>query len=134
MLAAILLLGVTVSAMGQQPDTSPMNQKKFAISKDDIKTLISDKRGAFATDQIMVERKKIGYMYREKPDRPEDSGWRFFSGDEDQAYVDDPSHTAIYTLNTIANYDPDIIPYLDCPAPCAFERITGTHKYKQIKK
>ncbi len=25
-------------------------------------------------------------------------------------------------MNTIANYDPDIIPFLDIEAPCAFER------------
>jgi len=89
--------------------------------------------GAFATDRITVDGQKIGYMYREKTLREEDSGWRFFAGDEDQAYIDDLRHTEIYAVNTIANYDPDIIPYLDTPAPCAFEKIQGTRKYQRVK-
>ena len=34
----------------------------------------------------------------------------------------DPNNSAIYKLNTICNDDPDIIPLLNTPAPCAFER------------
>ena len=61
-------------------------------------------------------------MYREKADRPEDSGWRFFSGEETQEYIDDPNNTMIYDVNTIANYDPAIIPLLDAPTGSAFGR------------
>jgi hypothetical protein len=109
--------------------TSP---KKFALAKENIRELVPIKLGGFATDRIMVEGRKIGYMYREIPRRPEDSGWRFFSGDEDQAYIDDLNHTGVYAVNTVANYDPDIIPYLNTPAPCAFEKIEGTNKYRRV--
>ena len=36
--------------------------------------------------------------------------------------MDDPNNAGIYKLNTICNDDPDIIPLLNTPAPCAFER------------
>jgi len=134
MIVGILLLSVSIAVLAQQSEENHMIKKKYAINKENIKKLVDDMRGAFATDQIMVDGKKIGYMYREKPDRPDDSGWRFFSGNEDQAYVDDLSHTAIYTVNTISNYDPDIIPYLNTPPPCAFEKIVGTHKYVKVKQ
>ncbi len=111
-----------------------MDQKKFAISKEKIRKLVPSMGGSFATDGIVVEGKKIGYMYREVPDRPGDSGWRFFAGDEGQAYIEELSHTGIYAVNTVANYDPDIIPYLNTPAPCAFEKIEGTHKYRRVKQ
>ncbi|HZP59545.1 MAG TPA: DUF2185 domain-containing protein [Opitutaceae bacterium] len=62
-----------------------------------------------------------------------DSGWRFFSGEEDQAYVDDSSHTMIYDVNTIANYDPAIIPYLTAPFGSAFGRVAGTERFEQEK-
>ena len=39
--------------------------------------------------------------------------------------MDDPNNAGIYKLNTICNDDPDIIPLLNTPAPCAFERNTG---------
>lgn len=61
-------------------------------------------------------------MYREAPDGELDSGWRFFSGEETQAYVDDPQNLSLYDVNTIANYDRDIIPLLDTPMGSAFER------------
>ena len=109
-----------------------MNKKEFKIPGDQIQNLIPKTGGAYATDHITVEGRKIGYMYREDPEKDWDSGWRFFSGEEDQDYVDDPSNLAIYEVNTIANYDLAIIPYLDTPAPCAFERIRGTDEFRII--
>ena len=36
--------------------------------------------------QVLEDGKRVGYMYREEPlEKGEDSGWRFFSGEEDQA-------------------------------------------------
>jgi len=61
-------------------------------------------------------------MYREEPDTEFDSGWRFLSGLETDAYVDDLANVGLYDVNTIANYDRDIIPLLDAPPGSAFER------------
>jgi hypothetical protein len=99
-----------------------MPEKQFKIAGSDMKPLAEGHGGCFATDSITVEGQKVGYMYREKPHFPEDSGWRFFSGKESQDYLEDPGHTAIYDVNTIANYDPGIISLLDAPIDSAFER------------
>lgn len=107
-------------------------QKKLIIPREAIRDLGVSNSGAFATDRITVDGKTVGYMYREAPERAYDSGWHFFAGDEDQAYVDDAGHLEIYAVNTVANYDHDIIPYLDTPAPCAFEKIPGTNKFKCV--
>ena len=61
-------------------------------------------------------------MYREEPSFDEDSGWRFFSGTETQEYVDNPKNLMIYDVNTIANYDHAIIPYLNMPIGAELER------------
>src|SRR4051794_40829020 len=106
------------------------SQKKFFIPREQLRQLLPPMGGCLATDRIMVDGKNVGYMYREAARRPEDSGWVFFAGDESQEYVGNPLHTGIYEVNTVANYDPDIIPYLDTAAPCAFERIAGTHTYR----
>jgi len=63
-----------------------------------------------ATDMITVEGHRVGFMYREKADDAVDSGWRFLSGHESQEYMDDAENHAVYDINTIANYDPEIIP------------------------
>jgi hypothetical protein len=54
-------------------------------------------------------------MVREAPDNRTDSGWRFSAGTESQPYMDDPSNSGVYDVNTIANYDPEIVPLLASP-------------------
>jgi hypothetical protein len=56
------------------------------------------------------------------PDGDTDSGWRFFSGKESQAFTDDPDNFALYDINTIANYDPTITKLLEAPVGSAFAR------------
>jgi hypothetical protein len=38
----------------------------------------------------------------------------------------------LYDVNTIANCDPTIIPYLDAPVLSAFERQPGTDEYAAV--
>src|SRR5436305_10991307 len=108
------------------------SKKKFALQADQIKPLAQNRGGCFATDVITVEGRKVGYMYREKPDFDSDSGWRFMSGTESQADLDDAYNLAIYDVNTIANYDPDIVPFLDAPIGSSFERKDGNGHFVAI--
>ncbi len=73
-------------------------------------------------------------MYREAPDNEVDSGWRFFSGEESQEYVDEPENTSIYDINTIANYDKAILEYLDAAPGSRFERVPGSDTFKEIEE
>ena len=102
------------------------NQKTFLIHKEDILPMLTDwegPEGCLATDRITVDGAPVGYMYREEPDGDyPDSGWRFTAGDETDEYMDDPDNSGIYALNTICNYDPDIIPLLHFPYGTVFYR------------
>ena len=68
-------------------------------------------------------------MYRERTRDDFDSGWRFFSGLESDDYANDPENVGIYEVNTIANYDPAIIPLLDAPTGSAFGRDVMTRVF-----
>lgn len=107
-------------------------EKKFAIPSEQIRQPVPAMGGCFASDRVTVDGAQVGYMYRETPDGAWDSGWRFFAGDESEEYTDDPAHLAIYNVNTVANYDPDVIPYLSTPAPCAFEKNRGSSSYCKV--
>ena len=109
--------------------------RDYHVKAEDVKSLLPDWKGAdgcIATNRITVEGCKVGYCYREKPDGDWDSGWRFTAGDESEEYMDDPNNAGIYKLNTICNDDPDIIPLLNTPTPCAFERDENG-VFQQIK-
>ena len=77
---------------------------------------------AFATKMLVEGRRKVRFMYREQPDDHNDSGWRFFCGDEDQEYADNPANIGIYDINTILEIDDSILPLLWNPSGTAFER------------
>ena len=114
-----------VEALRKELYEAAGRNRDYHVKAEDVKSLLPDWKGAdgcIATNRITVEGYKVGYCYREKPDGDWDSGWRFTAGDESDAYMDDPNNAGIYALNTICNDDPDIIPLLNTPAPCAFER------------
>ncbi len=111
-----------------------MVTKNFKIKAEEFVDLVPPMGSCFATDRITVDGMKIGYMYREESEEQVDSGWQFFSGTEDQEYIDNPNNTMIYNVNTIANYDKAIIPYLDLPFGTELERIEDTDKFQIITK
>lgn len=86
----------------------------------DVKNLIDwdepNGEGCMVSDMITKQGWKVGYMYREKPlpSHP-DSGWRFWKGDESEEYSSDSNNFHVFALNTLCNYDSDIIPYLHMP-------------------
>lgn len=72
------------------------------------------KQRCLITDKVSVEKKKIGYMFREEPSYiPNDSGWRFFEGTEDEEYMSDPENSTAYTLEEVLEMDDSIKSYLD---------------------
>ena len=105
---------------------TPQREKEYRLWPSEMKLYLPDwegPNGCFVTDRIAVDGCPVGWCYREQPTegRP-DSGWRFFSGEEDNDYVNDIDHTDVYDLNTICNYDPDILPLLTAPVGTAYMR------------
>lgn len=103
-------------------------EKQFLLKKEDIKPLIKPGFSCIASDRITIDGKKIGYMYRENPISKFDTGWRFFAGDEEEKYTDNPNNFEIYELNTICNYDETIIPYLISEIGTSFEKVDNEFK------
>src|SRR5262245_31191273 len=88
----------------------PMASKRFHLDPKHIRPLDPRHGRCVATDRITVDGQRVGYMYREVPRDRQDSGWSFFAGTESDEYVNDPRNLEVYDVNTIANYDPEIIP------------------------
>ena len=96
--------------------------KRFRLDASEIRQLATGHGYCLASDHITVEGKRVGFMYRQEPSGSGDSGWAFLSGEESQDYLDDASNLALYDVNTIANYDPSIIPLLTAPFGSAYAR------------
>jgi hypothetical protein len=96
--------------------------KKFKLEPHQIISVAEGLGSCIASDRITVDGESIGYCYREEPTDAFDSGWTFLAGDESQEYLDDPENLSMFDVNTLANYDHALLPILDTPAPCQFER------------
>lgn len=75
-----------------------------------------------ATKAVSEDGAAVGFMYREAPLFEEDSGWRFFSGDESDEYTDNAANFTVYSVSDITRHTPDISPLLAQPAGTAWER------------
>ncbi len=67
----------------------------------------------------------VGYMYRESPNFSGDSGWRFFTGDESEAYMRDFKNYRICTLEEICMHNRDISAFLHASEGASFLRDKG---------
>lgn len=82
--------------------------------------------GCIVSDKITKDGFKVGYMYREQPsDKNPDSGWRFMAGNEEDEYMNDPNNHHIFAINTVCNYDRDIIPYLHSNVGSTYIRVSN---------
>jgi hypothetical protein len=79
-----------------------MDEFKYILKPEDIKPLIEQKGYCYASDMITVDGNKVGYMHREAREDEDDSGWRFYSGDETEEYVENEHHFMMFDLNYIA--------------------------------
>lgn len=99
-----------------------MKVKLFKLDASQLQRLAPGHGGCIASDRITVGGEPVRYMVREAPADPQLSGWTFLAGTETDDEMADPHHFEVYDVNTIANYDPDIIPFLRAPVGSAFER------------
>ena len=107
--------------------------KQFKLTADQIRPIAEGYGACIATDLITVDGHCVHFMYREDPINDVDGGWRFMAGLESDEYVNDASNLAFYDVNTIANYDHAIIPYLDAPIGSAFERDSQSSEFVPVE-
>lgn len=97
---------------------------EFLLKPEEIKQLTDIRGGCLASNKITVDGEKVGYAYREEPDAnfPNDSGWRFLAGTEDNDYSENPNNFNVFEINTICNYDNVILPILKSEIGSSFVR------------
>jgi hypothetical protein len=108
------------------------SKKPFRLQADQIRPIATGYGSCIATNMITCDGRKVAFMYREATDHDVDSGWRFMSGFESDEYMDDPDNHGVYDVNTIANYDSDIVSFLDAPVGSTFERENGTGAFVEV--
>lgn len=96
--------------------------KEFKLSKNDIHPLAEGYGFCVVSDLITVDGEPVGYAFREEPEDDADSGWRFLTGTESDAYLDNTKNFSVLDVNVVANYDQSIISLLDAPIGAEFDK------------
>lgn len=97
------------------------------IVEDALSAICHDQAYALASKRLFEGGRRVDYMYREKADNAEDSGWRFFLADEGEEYINNADNIGLYPLSRIAESDRSILPFLLENEGSAFERGPDGH-------
>lgn len=80
-----------------------------------------------------LEADHIGYCYREyQTDTLIDSGWRFLYGDEDEAYLDNPTNVESVYPEAMLSINPALDAILSAPPGSEFEWDEESHSYVEF--
>lgn len=116
----------------EKPEEKP--SKEYRFTEEQLRPLAPDRGSCFASDMITVERFKVGFMYRQEPDFPGDSGWRFLTGFESDQYMERGENFGLFDVNMLANCDPDILEFLDAPVGSAYGRDPSVeNRFAEVK-
>ena len=91
---------------------------------DDPVPSITDKyiKRCFVTNNILYEGQPVGYLYREEPDKEDDSGWRFTTGSESDEYMDDSNNISYVSLGAVLREDDSFVDLLEREEGVAFAK------------
>ncbi len=86
----------------------------------------------YVSHRVLNDGIRVGYLYRESPDRDDDSGWRMMAGDESEDYINDSNNLSYVSLGAVLREDASIVGLLETPAPCAFVRGEDDNQFEAV--
>ncbi|MFO1456103.1 MAG: DUF2185 domain-containing protein [Steroidobacteraceae bacterium] len=86
----------------------------------------------FVTHRILEDQERVGYLYREDPDRDDDSGWRMTAGDESDEYMDNADNHSYVSLGAVLSVDDSFVGLLDSPSGSAYARVEETGEFVPV--
>jgi hypothetical protein len=91
----------------------------------------SVRKYAFVSKRAL-EADHIGYCYRDEPETNIDSGWRFLYGDEDEEYLDNPTHSEAIYPEDMLSINPALDVILGASVGLEFEWDDESEMYVEI--
>ncbi len=92
------------------------------LTPDDPSYLTIGEQSAVVSALVLESGRQACWAYREGSERPEDSGWRLYRGDEDEAFMEDAGNIRICNIYWLADRDPTLLQIFRADVGCAFER------------
>jgi len=107
---------------GDEVTFKPRHIARTIIKKDDPRWIDSAELKALVSAMCLEGGECVRFLYREEPDREEDSGWRMFSGHEPDDYINDPDNIGVVDVGWMLDRDPSLLQPLKEGVGAVFER------------
>lgn len=85
-----------------------------------------------ANKMVMAGKLPVLRVYREKPDEVGDTGWRIFSGTEDESYANEAANFGIYDILEVVKMDGALKEIFEAPAGVEYIKDTVTSAWEKI--
>ncbi|WP_339249183.1 DUF2185 domain-containing protein [Paenibacillus sp. FSL P2-0089] len=119
--------------LGDPVEFEPRHIAQTILREGDPAWVEAGEKAGMVTRQCLTPGSGVRWMYREAPTREEDSGWRLFTGEEDNAYLSDPKNTAIMNVYDLIDRDPSLLEPFKGAVGTAFERSGPGAAWVEVK-
>jgi len=110
----------------------PRHIAGIMIRKGDPRHVDCANQKALVSKMAFDEGALLLFAYREKADRPEDSGWRFFTGNEDDEYTANSENIRLCNVGWLLDFEPTLDQFIREPEGAAFERDTKDEPWNRV--
>lgn len=120
--------------IGDEIEFEPKHIARTFIKKEDSSWLDIAEKKALVSKMCMEDNGIIRWLYREEADREEDSGWRMFSGEENEEYTDNPDNIRIVSVGYLLDKDPTLLEIIKDEISSAYERPNKETPWEKIEE
>ncbi|MHB8900792.1 MAG: immunity protein Imm33 domain-containing protein [Thermoguttaceae bacterium] len=123
---------ITDLKLGDAVTFKPCHIAQTIIKRGDPRWIDSASLKALVSKMCFERNEIVRFLYREKADREDDSGWRMFTGHETQEYTDDPKNIRIVEVGFMLDRDASLLEPLKEGIGGVFERGNKTEPWHRV--
>lgn len=109
--------------IGDLVEFGPEHIAQAVITRTDPRWLDIAELGALVSARVFESGECVRWMYRTTADRPQDSGWRLYTGTESDEEANDASRIRICNVGWLVDFDPTLVLPFRAAVGAAFERV-----------
>lgn len=108
--------------IGDEVVFKPCHIAQTIVKKDESMWIDCANQKALVSDMCFNEGECVRFLYREKADRAQDSGWRMFTGHESEEYNNDPNNIRVVDVSFMLDKDSSLLKPLKESVGAVYER------------
>jgi len=119
--------------LGDRIEFGPENIAQVILPMSHPDALDIGEKIALVSARVLEAGARARWAYREKPDRENDSGWRLFTGEESQDYVDNAANIRACNVYWLVDRDPTLRQLSRAGIGEAFERRADSDDWVRVE-